>query len=152
MSKFTAAATRSNTALLLIHHTGKNKSVRGSTVLTASADIVVKLKRDTFGSNKTSSTLTVDSRFSNPPEPLEFELTDDGYKTIATGNAAIKHAPVYDLLPKDPPGLTCDEICNKTGFGRWKVRSALNDLVAHSLVIANGVGIRSEPLRFQRCA
>ena len=101
----------------------------------------------------TSSTLRVDSRFSNSPEPLQFELNDDGYKTIGTEKAAIrKHAQVYDLLPKDPPGLTCDEICNKTGFGRWKVRCALNDLVAHSLVIANGVGIRSEPLRFQRCA
>jgi hypothetical protein len=155
MAKFRDAAAQSNTAVLLLHHTRKDKtSPRGSSVLTGSADIILFLERKVFpamGERRQPSILKTASRFSDAPDPVSFELTESGYQLSNPVVAANrKHAELFELLPPAPPGKTREELCAESGFSRWKVRCALNDLLAQQSVRTSGTGENGSPLRYHR--
>jgi hypothetical protein len=156
LAKFRDAAARSDTAMLLLHHTRKDgTSARGSTALTGCADILLMLERPVFpakGKGRSDrSILRTASRFSNAPDPIEFELSSTGYEVLGPDQEAIrKHAAVYDLIPAAPPGVTREELSAVSGLTRWQVRSALNELVACEAVSIGGTGTSSDPNRFLR--
>ena len=107
------------------------------------------LERDDF--ENSNSRLSVRSRFSNSPDPLHFELTDDGYRIVGPGNSAIrKYAQIYELLPKEPPGVTRGELMEKTRLGRWQLNTALRELQACNNIGSYGSGIEGDPVCFHR--
>lgn len=156
MNQFRDAATASNTALLLIHHTRKDgTTARGSTVLSASADILVMLQREDLyratGAGGNAGRIKVASRFSDAPDPIQFELTDSGYARIGPQPDAVrKHAEVWKCIPAEPPGISREEICFKTGLSLWQVRCAVNELNGTGSLRALGEGINHDPLRYIR--
>jgi hypothetical protein len=163
MARFRDAAVRSNAAMLLVHHTRKDgKYVRGSTALTGSADIVLKLERNPFlplrrgdrateAGQEAPAILRVRSRYSNSPDPLYFVLNADGYAVVGVKTDVIrKHAAIYDLLPNQPPGKTRDELSKATGLSRWKMYCAVRELIAAGAAVSSGSGASTDPERLVR--
>ena len=126
-----------NTAILLIHHCRKSGGsrglgVRGSTALTASADILVEMgftskadKKEGQGSRRHRK-LTIDSRFDDI-EPTIIELAKDGQSYLETSRVQI----IARLLPDGPPGLLPAEVLAKWPPGYELPKSA--DSVSTSL-------------------
>jgi hypothetical protein len=158
MAQFRNAAAESDTSVLVIHHTRKDKAiVRGSTVLTGSADVILLLERDVFEPRHSkprnqNAKLSVASRFSNAPDPLHFVLNAEGYTVVGAKQDAIdKHAIVYELLPKAPPGITRKELCERTGMSRWQLYCRLRELLAAGAVVSVDADLANVPERLHRC-
>lgn len=113
--------TEAGLAVLLFHHCGKTdqgegKAARGSTALTAAADVLLEFRRfDPTNREDRRRVLFGLGRFDEVPGELVVELDADGTGYTVQGNRRAVAArdladSVWDVLPSAPPGAKADDV------------------------------------------
>jgi HTH domain len=145
--------------VVIVQHERKSggdvgESGRGSTAFAGAADIILTLSRRTGRGQETLRDLHALSRFSETPQSLMIELTDDGYvsqgkiRPIATERA---QAAILAVLPnKKKDAITIEEIIEESECSRTSVQRALNILRTQNAASRRGNGTKTSLHRFWR--
>ena len=116
-------ARRTGWAVLVLHHTTKvGDEARGSTAITALADIILTLHRE--NEHPQRRRLEGRSRYQATPESLLIELRDGQYVLLGTPDevsAQERTVRVLEALPAEGEGLTQAEVATATGLPQQRV-------------------------------
>jgi hypothetical protein len=150
-------------AVMLVHHIGKSdgregRAARGSTALSASADILLELRPHTLSdiSNR-RRVLTGIGRYDETPGRVVAELAPDGSNYVVVAGRGEEAAgelreDVLGRLPAGPPGVTADEMHGRLPTtsrpGLAAVRQSLQQGYENGVWSRSGSGKKGEPFRF----
>ena len=152
---------------LFIHHQRKNRdvderdnnlqTVRGGTAITAAADAIYQLQK-TPGGATTQRRLVITSRYRDLPRALMLDYPDwpDGeyvcQGTPQEQTSAARREKTLALLPTRGPGLTVQEVADRTGTKPGAARQALEDACNADprMATRTGDGKRRDPYRYLR--
>jgi AAA domain len=157
--------TEQGAALLLIAHpskgdAGEGRATRGGGAWGGFVDLILEMRRhDAENRDDTRRVLTAYSRWEDTPGELVIELDKDKgeYTIIGTKADARAHdrMSIYvDLLPKDEPGKTPEEIREawlQDDIPRPGVRTITRDLDQAAIegkVRCSGEGVKGKPKRY----
>lgn len=150
-------------AVMLVHHFGKaggseGRAARGSTALTAAADILLELRRlNPKDTSDRRRLLSGYGRFDEIPEQVVVALAPDGSGYLAEGDRVEVagrelRALISETLPASPPGCTADELHVKmapnTRPRRGDVMKALQAGANSGAWSRAGTGKKGDPFRF----
>ena len=154
------AAANFNLAVVALRHERKaggdvGESARGSSAFAGSVDSIFRLRRPE-GSQVKANLRVLDalSRFSDIPEQMVLELTDDGFVAHGDGahlafNQAIK--AITDAAPMDRgEALVADALFEAAGIKRTLGQKALKALVDNTTLAKFGAGVKGDPVRYWR--
>jgi hypothetical protein len=127
-------------------------ATRGSSALPGAADIVLSLRRPEGNGRKSLRVLQSLSRFSETPEELVIELTDQGYVALGEKSDVALQEATKGLLACIPTSethaLILDDLCSEAGIKRATAQRALAALVSGGDIQRIGEGKRGNPFRF----
>ena len=143
--------------VLILSHDRKSggevgDATRGSSALPGAVDIVLSLRRPDGNSRKSLRVVQSLSRFSETPEELVIELTDQGY--IALGEKAdvalqeAREAILFALPTSEADGITIDEILETVKVMRSTAQRALKELVTGGRIQKVGAGKKKNAFRY----
>lgn len=138
----TAAAKRSNTALLLVGHVTKEGAIAGPKVLEHVVDVVLQLEGDRYGGFKVLR--AVKNRFGSTNEAGIFEMVEAGLLPVANPSAALlaerqasDGSVVLATLEGTRPVLVeVQALVNRTSYGYPKRTASGFDLNRLNLLVA----------------
>ena len=139
-------------AVVAIRHERKSggnpgESARGSNAFTASADVIISLRRPEGHADPTIRELRALSRFSETPDTVTIDLTGDGYRVLS-GESAVASAEkvVLKTLPRsEEQALSLDALKDVTTLGRSTLQKALDNLLAADRFHRTGKGVKGAP-------
>ncbi len=127
---------------------------RGSSAFAGAVDVVLSLKRPEGNTDPTIRVLHALSRFTDTPETLAMQLTDDGYQAIGTEGAMVASLARRGLLEIAPvtcvDAKTVDELIALSGVKRSSGQDALAELLREGVITRIGAGRRGDPYRYYR--
>ena len=127
---------------------------RGSSAFAGAVDIVLSLKRPEGNADPTVRVLHALSRFTDTPETLAIQLTDQGYQAIGSEvalAATVARKAVLDYAPaKVEDAKTVDDLMKVSNLKRSSIQDALAELVRDGALIKAGAGRRNDPYRYHR--
>jgi hypothetical protein len=127
-------------------------ATRGSSALPGAADVVLSLRRPEGNSRKSLRVLQSLSRFSETPEELVIELTDEGYIPLGEkADVALQEARKAILVTapaSEADAITLNELCTAANTTRPTGQRALTELVLNGKIQRLGAGKRGNPFRF----
>lgn len=146
-------------AVLILYHDRKSggevgDATRGSSALPGAADVVLSLRRPEGNSRKSLPVLQSLSRFSETPEELVIELTDQGY--IALGEKAdvalqeAREAILSAAPTSEADAITIEEITEAAKTVRSTAQRALKELVSGGKIQKLGTGRKGNAFRYFR--
>jgi hypothetical protein len=129
------------------------ESGRGGSAFSGAMDIVVSIRR---GEGKTKATVRVLhclSRFSETPDSLVIDLTEDGYVPLGTsGTVAVLEAEteLLDRMPRDAnDGLPLEHLrMMEPVIARSSAKAAIKNLIASGKVHRLGTGKKGDAHRY----
>lgn len=138
----TAAAKRSNTALLIVGHVTKEGSIAGPKVLEHVVDVVLQLEGDRYGGFKILRASK--NRFGPTSEAGIFEMVNEGMQPVSNPSAALlAERQVTDgsivlatLEGTRPLLVEVQALVNKTSYGYPKRAASGMDLNRLNLLVA----------------
>lgn len=138
----TAAAKRSNTALILVGHVTKEGAIAGPKVLEHVVDVVLQLEGDRYGGFKILR--AVKNRYGSTNEAGIFEMRGDGLQPVENPSAALlAERQVSDgsivlatLEGTRPLLVEVQALVNKTAYGYPKRTASGIDLNRVNLLVA----------------
>lgn len=154
------AAANHNLAVVALRHERKaggdvGESARGSSAFAGSVDSIFRLRRPEGNQVKPNlRVLDALSRFSDIPEQMVLELTDDGFLAHGDGahlafNQALK--AVTDAAPMDRgEALAADALFEAAGVKRTLGQKVLKALVDNTTLAKFGAGVKGDPVRYWR--
>jgi putative DNA primase/helicase len=101
MEPLQAAAQVHNLAVISVRHANKEGGGRGSTQFDHAVDIIINLQRLEDKPDNVRQLAAV-GRYSDLPDKLLIELTDDGYRSLGT-DSAVKHRHAADVIRETVP-------------------------------------------------
>ena len=150
------AAAAQGLAVVVLRHERKSggdvgDSGRGSSAFGGAVDILLALRRR--GGNAPTNTRVIKalSRFSETPEELVIELTDQGYVALgAIGEPEGRETAgrIIEFLTAADGAQTIEEMLREIGCARTTLQKALDGLERNGQVARSGAGVRGDPLRF----
>jgi hypothetical protein len=146
-------------AVLILYHDRKSggevgEATRGSSALPGAADVVLSLRRLDGNSRKSLRVIQSLSRFSETPEELVIELTDQGY--IALGEKAdvalqqARQAILATVPTSEAEAMTLEEITEAAKTARSTSQRALEELVSGGKIQKVGTGRKGSAFRYFR--
>jgi hypothetical protein len=144
-------------AVLILSHDRKSggevgDTTRGSSALPGAADVVLSLRRAEGNSRKSLSVVQSLSRFSETPQELVIELTDEGYIAIGErADVALQEAreSVLATVPtSEADAVTLKEICASLSISRATIQRALDEFVSDGKIQRIGAGKSRSPFRY----
>jgi DNA repair protein RadA/Sms len=138
----TAAAKRTNTAVILVGHVTKEGSIAGPKVLEHVVDVVLQLEGDRYGGFKVLR--AIKNRYGSTNEAGIFEMADDGLQSVKNPSAALlaerqvsDGSVVLATLEGTRPLLVeVQALVNRTSYGYPKRAASGIDLNRVNLLIA----------------
>ena len=157
-------AAHAGVAVLVTRHDRKGggdvgESGRGSSAISGDVDVILALRRPEGNQPRTRRVIETLSRYSETPEKVVIELTDEGYILLGDAEAVsladgIKF--VSGLIGREndqkPSGLTMDEILNEAdgALDRSAIRRALRELERSGEMEVTGRGVKGDPKHYRR--
>ena len=128
-------------------------SARGSNAFTAAADVIISIRRPEGNCKPTIREIHALSRFSETPDKLIVELTEDGYEI--RDSAAVSVGQAEDAILKAAPmsaqdALTVDDLLTTSGVARTTAQKAIRNLVGRGQLEETGGGVKNDPRRYHR--
>ena len=138
----TAAAKRTNTAIILVGHVTKEGSIAGPKVLEHVVDVVLQLEGDRYGGFKVLR--AIKNRYGSTNEAGIFEMNDNGLQPVANPSAALlaerqisDGSIVLATLEGTRPLLVeVQALVNRTSYGYPKRTASGIDLNRINLLVA----------------
>lgn len=138
----TAAAKRSNTAIILVGHVTKEGSIAGPKILEHVVDVVLNMEGERYGGFKIIR--AVKNRFGSTNEAGIFEMTETGLQPVANPSAALlAERQVSDgsivmatMEGTRPLLVEVQALVNKTAYGYPKRAASGIDLNRVNLLVA----------------
>jgi AAA domain len=125
---------------------------RGSSAFAGAVDIVLSLKRPEGHADPTVRVLHALSRFTDTPETLAIQLTENGYQAIgneAAMVASLARRALLDVAPAaSDDAKTVDELLALSGVKRSSGQEALGELFREGSLTRIGAGKRGDPYRY----
>ena len=143
--------------VILIRHERKaggevGDSGRGSSAFAGAVDIVLSLRRPEGNSRKTMRLLRALSRFSETPEELLIDLTDEGFLSLGEPHDAVMKEAKNSILAALPEmeidAIPLKEITGITGISRVTAQRAIDELVRDGELSIVGAGKKGDPFRY----
>ena len=128
-------------------------SARGSNAFTAAADVIISIRRPEGNCKPTIREIHALSRFSETPDKLTIELTDDGYEVRDSAAVSVGQAEdtILTIAPvSEEDALGVEEIVKISGVGRTTAQKALTNLVMRGRLLETGRGVKGDPHRYHR--
>lgn len=144
-------------AVLLIRHERKSggevgDSGRGSSAFAGGVDIILSLRRGAGNVNPSIRVIHALSRFSETPDTMTIELTDDGYINLGTETAVAEvqgRAAILDIIPGIEENAQKEkDLLEAAGVARSTGQRVLNQLRTEGLIVRKGNGKRNGPFLF----
>jgi len=134
------------------------ESGRGSSAFSGDADIILQIRRPEGNQPKTRRVIESLSRYTETPEKIVVELTDEGYILLGEAEAvsladALKF--VSGLLgrgnDRNESGPTIDEMVVEAdgALDRSAIRRALRELERRAEIGSTGRGVKGDPKRYR---
>ncbi len=133
------------------------ESGRGSSAFSGDADIILQIRRPEGNQPKTRRVIESLSRYTETPEKIVVELTDEGYILLGEAEAvsladALKF--VSGLLgrgKRNESGPTIDEMVVEAdgALDRSAIRRALRELERRAEIESTGRGVKGDPKRYR---
>ena len=126
---------------------------RGSNAFTAAADVIISIRRPEGHCQRTIREIHALSRFSEAPDKLTIELTDDGYEVRDSAAVSVGQAEdaILSIAPAEPDdALTIENIVTKSGVGRTTAQKAIQHLIGQGRLTGAGRGVKNDPRRYHR--
>jgi hypothetical protein len=134
------------------------ESGRGSSAFSGDADIILQIRRPEGNQPKTRRVIESLSRYTETPEKIVVELTEDGYILLGEAEAvsladALKF--VSGLLgrgnDRNESGPTIDEMVVEAdgALDRSAIRRALRELERRAEIESTGRGVKGDPKRYR---
>ncbi|MBI1856984.1 DNA repair protein RadA [Candidatus Saccharibacteria bacterium] len=138
----TAAAKKTNTALILVGHVTKEGAIAGPKVLEHLVDVVLQLEGDRYGGFKVLR--AIKNRYGSTNEAGIFEMTDNGLQPVANPSAALlaerqitDGSVILATLEGTRPLLVeVQALVNRTSYGYPKRAASGFDLNRLNLLVA----------------
>jgi hypothetical protein len=143
--------------ILLVRHERKSggdvgDSGRGSSAFAGAVDIVLSLRKPEGNSAKNRRLLQSLSRFSETPNDLLIELTDDGYAVLGERReTALKDAKdaIFKIAPRiEVEAAGIDELAKSADLTRPTAQRAIDELVRDGQLSRIGKGKKGNPFRY----
>ena len=146
-------------AILVCRHERKSggevgESGRGSSAISGDVDVILQLRRPEGHQPGTRRVIESLSRYSETPDKLVVELTEDGYLVLGDSDAvALGDAVriVSGLIGGEfdrKEGWSLDELAEDGEIPRATVRRAVRELKGRREVTESGSGKRGDPYRY----
>lgn len=132
------------------------ESGRGSSAFSAAVDIIVSIRRAEGNTKPTVRVLQTLSRFSETPESLVIELTEQGYIALGTkGTVAVMEAEkaILDMLPStSETAMALKDMCEHSTphIKRTVAQEALENLEQTGVITKIGSGKKGSAYRWFR--
>ena len=152
-------AAHNGMAVLVVRHERKGggdvgESGRGSSAISGDVDVILQLRRpegNQPGSRRVIETL---SRYSQTPEKVVIELTEEGYSLLGDEEAvtladALRKVSAHlrDLF-EQKESATLDELVNELEMTRAAIQRALKELERRGEVNRSGKGRKGDPYTY----
>ncbi len=143
--------------VLVLYHDRKSggevgDATRGSSALPGAADIVLSLRRPDGNSRKSLRVVQSLSRFSETPEELVIELTDQGYVALGEkADVALQEAyeAILGIVPtSETDAITTEEITEAARIMRSTAQRALKELASAGKIQKTGNGRKGNAFRY----
>lgn len=148
-------------AIVVCRHDRKSggdvgESGRGSSAISGDVDIILALRRPEGNQPSTRRVIESLSRYTETPEKVVIELTEDGYLLLGDSEA-VALADALRIVSAHLGGeyeqkasWSTDELVQETDLNRAAVQRALRDLMARGAVYRSGSGKRGDPYTYAR--
>jgi AAA domain len=157
MKPYVDMAHQTGTTILFIHHERKSRegatdgtqAIRGGGAILALADVSFQLQKD---GGTTHRKLKIVGRYQEITPALHLDYRDEEYVCLGTPEEAwrtLQRERAYAVLARAAPGLTVDEVVDKSGMKKGAARAALEDAYGKT-VDRTGIGRRGDPYRYHR--
>jgi hypothetical protein len=126
-------------------------SGRGSSAFGGAVDILLALRRRGGNAPANTRVIMALSRFSETPDELVIELTDQGYvvtDTLDETEGPSVASRVTEFLASVDEAQTIEEMLTQIGCARTTLQKALDQLEGEGQVARSGAGVRGDPYRF----
>lgn len=156
-------AAHAGLAVVVARHDRKSggevgESGRGSSAISGDVDIILALRRPEGNQPGNRRVIETLSRYSETPEKVVIELTDEGYVLLGESEAvaladAIRF--VSGLLgvenERNPFGWSMEELLTEADgdIDRSAMRRALRELERRAEIVVNGRGVKGDPKRYR---
>jgi predicted ATP-dependent serine protease len=146
-------------AVLILYHDRKSggevgDATRGSSALPGAADVVLSLRRPAGNSRKSLRVIQSLSRFSETPEQLVIELTEQGYISLGeNADVALQEAreAILAAIPtSEADAITIEKITEAAKTMRTTAQRALKVLVSSGRIQRLGTGRKGNAFRYFR--
>lgn len=130
------------------------ESGRGSSAISGDVDVILALRRPEGNQPSTRRVIETLSRYSETPEKVVIELTDDGYVLLGDAEAVALNdgcrivSALIGAENEQKESWTVDELVNESELTRATVQRALRELHRRGEVIPSGKGKRGDPFRY----
>ena len=152
-------AAHNGLAVIVCRHERKGggdvgESGRGSSAISGDVDVILQLRRPEGNQPKSRRVIESLSRYSETPEKVVIELTEEGYVLLGdeeavTLNDALRKVPAHLRgLFEQKESATLDELVNELDMTRAAIQRALKELEFRQEVERTGEGKRGSPYRF----
>ena len=125
---------------------------RGSTAFGGAVDVVLSIRRPKGNTRQTLREIQSLSRFSETPNELVIELTDDGYSALGemhTVQTKEAEEPILAATPSsEEDAIRLKDIIEASGVKRATAQRAIKNLLAEAKIVKLGSGKRGDPYRF----
>ena len=151
------AITGQGAGVLILSHDRKSggevgDATRGSSALPGAADVVLSLRRPEGNGRKSLRVIQSLSRFSETPEELVIDLTNEGY--VALGEKAdvamqeALEAILHAVPTSEADALTLKDLCAAANITRPTGQRALEEMCLGGKIQKLGNGKRGDPFRY----
>lgn len=152
-------AAHAGVAVLVTRHDRKGggdvgESGRGSSAISGDVDVILALRRPEGRHPSSRRVIETLSRYSETPEKVVIELTDEGYVLLGEAEAVALSdglrivSALIGGESEQKPSWTIDELVTESELTRATVQRALRELRHRGDVIESGKGRRGDPLRY----
>ena len=150
-------AASSGLGIIVIRHERKSggevgDAGRGSTAFGGAVDVVLSLRRREGGARQSLRVIHSLSRFTETPNELVIELTDQGY--VALGETYIVQAkeaeePIMAVMPTlEADAITLEDLIEASEVKRGTAQKALKNLLTEERLAETGEGKKGSPYQY----
>ena len=152
-------AAHNGLAVIVCRHERKGggdvgESGRGSSAISGDVDVILQLRRPEGNQPKSRRVIESLSRYSETPEKVVIELTEEGYvllgdeEAVTLNDALRKVSAHLRGLFEQKESATLDELVNELDMTRAAIQRALKELEFRQEVERTGEGKRGSPFRY----
>lgn len=152
-------AAHTGMAVIVCRHERKGggevgESGRGSSAISGDVDIILQLRRSEGNVPKSRRVIETLSRYSETPDKVVIDLTDEGYvllgdeEAVTLADAIRKVSAHLGTLNEQKQSATLDELVSDLDMTRAAIQRALKELEYRGEVEHTGLGKRGDPKRY----